>query len=352
MHLGQRDGHRQIVVEGCGKPVRPGGGNHRTHPAAHPVQEVFDTDVGVDGVAQRGLGELEHRPVVRTAQVVAQFGGPDTLQHRRHRQHIAQRLAHLLAAQGDPPVVQPVPGEPVSGGPTLRDLVLVVREDQVHPTAVNVEFGAEVGPGHRRTLQVPAWTARTPRGGPAGLTGLGAFPQGEVTRIALPGGNPLTLVHIVDAMTGQLAVVGVAEDVEVDVTAAGIGVSRVDQAPDQLDHLGDVPGGARFGRRRQHPQRVIGGGELTLVGGSPLPPGPARCGGFGENLVVNISHVAHKGDVVAAGRQPPAQNIERHAAADMADMGRRLHGGAAQINRHMTGPQRDKFTHGAGSRVV
>ena len=39
-----------------------------------PVQEVLDAGVGLDGVLQRGLGELEHRPVVRTAEVVAQFG--------------------------------------------------------------------------------------------------------------------------------------------------------------------------------------------------------------------------------------------------------------------------------------
>ncbi len=88
---------------------------------------------------------------------------------------------------------------------------------------------------------------------------LGALPQREVALVALAGGDALALVHVVDPVAGQLAVVGQAQHVEVDVAAAGVGVPALDQPLDELDDLGDVPGGARLGRRRQHAQRVVGG---------------------------------------------------------------------------------------------
>ena len=156
VHLGQRDRHRQVVVEGRGELRRPLAGHHGADPVAHPVQEVLDPGVGLGRVLQRGLGELQHRPVMRAAQVVAQLGGPNPLQHSGNREHVAQRLAHLLAAHGDPAVVQPEPGERVAGGLGLGDLVLVVREDQIHSAGVDVELGAEVRLAHRDAFGVPA----------------------------------------------------------------------------------------------------------------------------------------------------------------------------------------------------
>ncbi len=153
-----------------------------------------------------------------------------------------------------------------AGGARLGLLVLVVGEAQVDAAAVDVEGGAEVLAGHRRALDVPARTTRSPRGGPGrGLRLallLPALPEGEVAGVALAarvgvaGG-----LHVLDLLPGQLAVGRPAADVEVDVAAAVLGGVRVaagDELLDQLDDLRDVSGGARLVRRRQHVDRPRG----------------------------------------------------------------------------------------------
>src|SRR4029453_17873138 len=106
--------------------------------------------------------------VVGGNEVVAQLDAADPLEHARDEQAVAERLAHLLAGGGDPRVVHPVRRELVAGRAGLRLLVLVVREAQVDATAVDVEGGAEVLPGHRRALDVPARSARAERARPGG----------------------------------------------------------------------------------------------------------------------------------------------------------------------------------------
>jgi hypothetical protein len=177
-------------------------------------------------------------------------------------QRVAERLAHLLAVQRDPGVVQPVVGEAETGCARLGELVLVVREAQVDAAAVDVEGVAEVLAGHRRALEVPARAAGAEGGRPRRrrrLVGLVALPQREVAGVALAARvGVLGVDHVVDLLVGQGAVVGPAAHVEVDVTAAvggGVGVAALDQGGHQLDHLGHVPGRAGLVGRGQHPER-------------------------------------------------------------------------------------------------
>ena len=67
----------------------------------------------------------------------------------------------------------------------LRDLVLVVREDDVHAAAVDVEGLAQVLHAHRRALDVPARPARAPGRVPRRLARLGALPEDEVAHVLL-----------------------------------------------------------------------------------------------------------------------------------------------------------------------
>ena len=75
--------------------------------------------------------------------------------------------------------------KPASVAARLRDLVLVMRELQVHAAGVNVEVRAEQLVGHRGAFDVPARAALAPRRGPMWLTRLRLLPQHEVERIAL-----------------------------------------------------------------------------------------------------------------------------------------------------------------------
>src|SRR5947209_20477199 len=91
----------------------------------------------------------------------------------------------------------------------LGDLVLVMGEDQVGPAAVDVELVAEGLAGHGRALDVPPGPVAAPRAGPRRLTLFGAFPQGEVARIAFAGLELLARRHelAVQIAVAELAVV-------------------------------------------------------------------------------------------------------------------------------------------------
>ena len=75
---------------------------------------------------------------------------------------VAQRLAHLGLAEVEQAVVHPVPGERQPGRAGLGDLVLVVREDQVEPAAVDVELGAQVAPGTSPSTRCASRAGRDP----------------------------------------------------------------------------------------------------------------------------------------------------------------------------------------------
>ena len=68
---------------------------------------------------------------------------PPLVEHLLDRRHVADRLRHLLAGEAQHSVVHPDPRELVPARARLRDLVLVVREDEVEPAAVNLEGRAE-----------------------------------------------------------------------------------------------------------------------------------------------------------------------------------------------------------------
>ncbi len=91
----------------------------------------------------------------------------------------------------------------------LRHLVLMVREDQVHSPAVDLEAVPEVLEAHRRALDVPARPPPAPGALPAPLTPLRALPQREVQRVALArlvSLDPRSGQELVEISARQLAV--------------------------------------------------------------------------------------------------------------------------------------------------
>src|ERR1700719_3405150 len=86
-------------------------------------------------------------------------------EHLAHGDEITLRLRHFGAADGQHAVMPPVSREraPIMRTDTLRDLVLVMREDPIEAAAVNVESLTQRVLGHRRALDVPAGAATSPR---------------------------------------------------------------------------------------------------------------------------------------------------------------------------------------------
>ena len=143
--------------------------------------------------------------------------------------HLAAGELGLDAGQA---VVHPVFGERLAGGAfALGEFVFVMREQQVHPAAVDVEGFAEVFHAHGRALDVPAGPALAPGRIPHRLAGLGGFPEGEVGGVALAGAFQRRACRLpaLRPAVGQLAVVGVLGDIEPDVALGRVGEALVDQ---------------------------------------------------------------------------------------------------------------------------
>ena len=81
---------------------------------------------------------------------------------------VTKTLTHLLTVDGNHIVVHPVMNHLVAlRSHSLRNLALVVRENQIHAATVNIEVAAQVLASHRSTLAVPARETITPRTRPA-----------------------------------------------------------------------------------------------------------------------------------------------------------------------------------------
>src|SRR6185312_12808709 len=112
------------------------------------------------------------------------------LPHPLHRRHVAESLGHLGAVGEKEGTVAPEARKGRAGRRLgLRDLVLVMREDQIDSAGMNVERLAEQVDRHRRALQVPARAAaapgRIPRRTRCFILRLGCLPEGEVLRVFL-----------------------------------------------------------------------------------------------------------------------------------------------------------------------
>ena len=116
----------------------------------------------------------------------------------------------------------------------LRDLVLVVREDEIQTAAVDLERRPEDLLGHRRALDVPARAAAPPRRVPPRVLGLRLvrLPEREVARVVLERVR-LLLLDLIRTLAGEPPVRGEAGDAVVDVAADRVGVPGLDQLLDE-----------------------------------------------------------------------------------------------------------------------
>src|SRR5690349_3704033 len=79
--------------------------------------------------------------------------------------NVAEALRHFLGAHVDEAVVHPEAGEGRAAmrAAALRDLILMVREDEVEAAAMDVDRLAEMRLDHRRAFDVPARASPAPR---------------------------------------------------------------------------------------------------------------------------------------------------------------------------------------------
>ncbi len=242
------------------------------------------------------------------------------------------------------------------GADALRDLVLVVREDQVEAAAVDVEGLAQRVLAHRRAFDVPAGPAAAPRAVPAGLVRGRRLPQHEIAGVFLVGRD-------LDAGAGdqvgaaaprQRAVFGVGGDAEQRMPLGGVGVARGDQPLDQRDHLLDVFGGARLDVGRQVAEHRHVGVKLCRRARRHLVDRLAAGARRGHDLVLDIGDVADIGDVVRAVfvAQHAVEQVEGDDRASIADVGLVVDRRAADIHPDPLGIERRERLLAVGQRIV
>ena len=206
----------------------------------------------------------------------------------------------------------------------LRELVLVVREDEVEPAAVDLEGRAEELLGHRRALDVPARPAPPPRRVPRRVLALLVrLPEREVPRILLQLARLLLLGRVARGSASSRPRARrspVRGDAEVDVAAGGIGEAAVDQLLDEADDLGTVSVAFGCSSGRPRPRSSVSSryqlrralGELGAVPGRGV-----------VDLVVDVRDVVDELDVVAALAEPAAEPHASDERARVADVGAR-----------------------------
>ena len=234
----------------------------------------------------------------------------------------------------------------------LGDLVGMVGEGVVHAAAVEIQILAVVLHGDTGALDVPAGVAHAPRGIPLqGLIlelGLGE-PQHKVVLVALVH----VLLYALPDAYGQILLVVVVEHVvplqlagvEVHVAAGHIGVALLQQAGDDADVVINEPRGGlhHVGALDVQLAAVLEEGIGVELG--DLHDGLVLPAGALEHLVLALvgigGQVAHVGDVhdpvhiVAHIAQVLLQHILHDVAAEVADVGKVIHRGAAGIHLHV-----------------
>ena len=189
----------------------------------HPVEPVQ----ALPGSRNELLAPLQRVTVARAQERQPQDLPGKARAQRTDRQDIAPGLGHLRAVHANHAVVQPVSRQRRAiGAAALRDLVFVMREDQVLAAAVNIDGLSQMFSGHGRALQMPAGTPAAPGTLPTRQLIGRRLPQHEVGRILLvrrhihPGAGNL----LVAIAPGKLAVGRIGAHPEEHVTVRLVGM--------------------------------------------------------------------------------------------------------------------------------
>ena len=281
------------------------------------------------------------------------------LKHLLDGHKVTKAFAHFFAVHIQEPCVAPDTRElPAKGTFALGDLVLVVREHQVHAARVDIELCAQVRVGHGGALDVPTGAALAPGTLEAPLALAAPLPKCEVGSLLFEFTDlhARALFELIELAAGQLAVVGKGAHTKVHIAPLGrfgrvrlaLGDELFDDAHDVAYALGDF--GLCVGKAAAH--------ACELRAADTVHTRAQLQGRFSElcrafdNLVVHISHVAYEGNTQAARAHVAHQHIEAHICAGMAGVGMIVGGEPTQVHTHVARFERREDFGGTGEGVV
>ena len=238
-------------------------------------------------------------------------------------------------------------------------LVLVVGEDQILATGVNVERQTEVLRSHGSALDVPP----RPHVAPLGLVGdpppelrqVRTTHQREIAGIVLlvviqvDGGAAPDLGQV-DA--AELAIAGEAADVEVDGPPHLVRCARPGQRLRHFDHVVDVLGGTRVVIGREHPEcgHVVIEFGGVVVGELVESLSPARR--LADGLVIDVRQVDDVAYLIAVMLEHLLQDVYGEQTANQADVCQVVQGRTAGVDAHLALVEGPKVHLAPGQGVV
>ncbi len=306
-----------------------------------PSQGVGDPFQGLLGRVKTVEGEVELLAVGDRQQQVSNDDRIESaLQQLPEREEIALGLGHLFSVDGQVFRMEPVAGKGLAGGGFgLGDLVLVVGEDIVDPTRVDIQGFAQETHGHRRAFEVPAGASAADLGLPGGLVLLGPLPKHKVPGIVLlvfvrvhPGAGQV----FVQSYPRELAIGREGRDSVVDRVAGTVGMAALVQRLDQLGHLIDIVGRPGVVLGPLDPQSVEVFEECLDIPVCELPQGQPDLVGTSNRLVVDVGQVHHLGHAPAEELECPSEDVLEEKGPQIPDVGKVINRGTAGIETGMT----------------
>ncbi len=169
---------------------------------------------------------------------------------------------------------------------------------------------------------MPTRSAFTPRARPARLTGFALFPESKIERrlLAVINLNSGPGKQIIDIFTRQLPVTLKALQSIIDIAIDGVGHTFLFQLTHQINDLFNMIGRPGLISRPEQAQLIhINIKLINILLGQSFPAHPAFIGTV-DNLIIDISKISHKCNIVTPIFKITVDNIENHQRAGMADM--------------------------------
>jgi len=135
----------------------------------------------------------------------------------------------------------------------------MMRENQVHSSAVNVEVLTQIFASHSGTFGMPAGETVAPRRGPAhDMFRLRLFPEGEIGGITLftlsvkVAGGVQYIIQIASGKFSVVMILVIFGYIEIDGAFTFVSISGVQNLLYQLDLFDDMARSMRFDTWREH----------------------------------------------------------------------------------------------------
>ena len=268
--------------------------------------------------------------------------GPSFLQQISQGEEVPCGLRHLRSLDHEMSAVHPVADKrprTMSGTFALGNLSLVMREDVVDASAVDVDRFAQKTCRHGAALDMPSWASFAPGTLPSDGSILGnpGLPEGEVGHgllFVFVTGHSLAGALSLEIHSGEFPVAGERGDPEIDRPILSlIGMSSLHQRADHRDHPCDLlrvgRGRIGLGRKKSEGSGILEEGVLERA--RVVTEGNPRGDSTTDRFIIHVREIHHAPHVEATLTQMPLEQVLKDVSTEVPDMRMGIDGRSAGV---------------------